>query len=351
MRFVSLVALSTAALALMGCPSESAPVDTDKLPSLQSPRVPPDLQVEDSLDAKKDSIDYKILQPTESGKAQVKVDFGEGHLVRGSMAVYGSDGATSVEEAAITGDESVYTINWDVAQDAIYYLKLHANEGKGGYKVDFTVTQPEVKKGPCDGVTCDEEQECNATTGKCEDIKPPECDPKCRAGLVCVNGACEKACGGGCAKGELCNRTTNKCYKDLCFEKKCAAGEKCQRGNCIPSGPVTRECNPACTGTAKCNTTTGKCEGGGDTPVVEPPPDNCAGPLSGAVVQLLPQGAKTVLVINRGSKVCVKVGQTGKLAGVGPTFKITEVYEFRSKAIIDANEQTIGANRGVTINR
>ena len=39
MRFVSLVALSTAALALMGCPSESAPADTDKLPSLQSPAV------------------------------------------------------------------------------------------------------------------------------------------------------------------------------------------------------------------------------------------------------------------------------------------------------------------------
>jgi len=351
MRFASLVALSTAAIALMGCPSESAPVDTDKTPTLQSPRVPPDLQVDDSIDAKKDKVDFKILQPTASGKATVEVDFGEGHLVQGSLGVYGSDGASSVEEAAITSGEASYKITWDVAEDAIYYLKIAADQGKGGYKVDFSVSAP-VVKGPCEDVQCDDGEECQA--GKCVELKAPECDPKCKAGLVCINGACEKACGGGCPRGQLCSKTKNECIKDPCFQKQCAAGERCVGGTCRASAtptPTEKECKPACTGGAKCNTKTGACEGGDAPPIDAPPADNCAGPLNGAIVQVLPQGAKTVLVINRGSKVCVKVGQSGKIAGVAGAFTITEVYEFRSKAVIAVDDKAIGANRAVTINR
>jgi len=351
MRFASLFALSTAAIALMGCPSNAPPIDTDKTPSLQSPRVPPDLEVDDSIDGAKDKVDWKILQPTANGKASVKVDFGEGHLVQGTLGVYGSDGATSVEEAAITSSEGSYTIKWDVAEDAIYYLKVAADKGKGGYKVNFTVSEP-VAKGPCDDVQCDDEQECQA--GKCVDIKPPECDPKCKSGMSCVNGTCEKPCAGGCAKDQLCNKVKNECYKNLCYQKQCAAGEKCSGGVCKPDAvkpPADKECKPACTGTAKCNTKTGTCEGGTDAPPIDPPADNCAGPLNGAIVQVLPQGAKTVLVINRGSKVCVKVGQSGKIAGVAGAFTVTEVYEFRSKAVIAVDEKAIGANRAVTINR
>lgn len=350
MRFASLVALSTTAIAMMGCPSESAPADTDKTATMQSPRVPPDLEVDDSVDGGKDKVDFKILQPTSSGKATVKVDFGEGHLVQGSLGVYGSDGSTAVEEAAISSGESTYTINWDVAEDAIYYLKVAADKGKGGYKVNFTVTEP-APKDPCADVQCGDEEECQA--GKCIEVKAPECDPKCKTGMFCINGACEKACGGGCKKGELCSKTKNECYKDPCYQKQCAAGEKCFGGTCRATAvtpPAEKECKPACAGGAKCNTKTGTCEGG--DAVVEPPPvDNCAGPLNGSIVQVLPQGAKTVLVINRGSKVCVKVGQSGKIAGVAGAFTITEVYEFRSKAVIGVDDKTIGANRAVTINR
>lgn len=353
MRFASLVAFSTAALALMGCPNDAPPPDTDKTPTMQAPRVPPDLEVDDSLDVKKgDKIDWKILQPTASGKATVDVAFGEGHLIQGSMGVYGSDGSTAVEEKAISSDEGSYAISWDVAEDAIYYLRVEATQGKGGYKVNFKVTEPEIED-PCKGVVCGEDEECQA--GKCVEVKVVEgCDPKCKGGLVCVNNACEKPCGGGCEKGQICSRTKNQCVKDPCYQKQCAAGEKCVSGTCKPTTappPAEKECKPACTGTAKCNTKTGQCEGGGGEPPPDPPPDNCAGPLNGAIVQLLPQGAKTVLVINRGSKVCVKVGQSGKIAGVGPAFKITEVYEFRSKAIIEVDDKTIGANRAVTINR
>jgi hypothetical protein len=184
------------------------------------------------------------------------------------------------------------------------------------------------------------------------EVVPLECEPKCRGGMVCANGTCEKACGGGCAKGQLCSRRTNQCYKDPCYQKQCGSGEKCVYGVCKPTSkpPAELECKPACSGGAKCNTKTGKCEGGGTTPVEEPKED-CSGPLNGSIVQLLPQGAKTVLVINRGSKVCVKVGQTGKIAGVNGAFKITEVYEFRSKGVIEVDDKVIGANRAVTINR
>lgn len=349
MRFASLLAIGTAALALMGCPSDAPKADTDKTPTMQAPRVPPDLEVEDNIDAKKDKVDFKILQPTESGKATVSVDFGEGHLVTGNMAVYGTDGVTAVESAAITQSEAKYDISWDVAQDAIYYLKVEATSGKGGYKVNFTVAKPVVKD-PCDGVECGDDEECQA--GKCIEVKPPECDPKCKSGLVCINGACEKPCGGGCQKGQICSRSKNECVKDPCYQKQCGQGEKCVSGTCKPIAtppPAEKECKPACTGTAKCNTKTGQCEGGGE--VTPPPVDDCAGPLGGAIVQVLPQGAKTVLVINRGSKVCVKVGQTGKIAGVAGVFKVTEVYEFRCKAVIEVDDKTIGANRAVTINR
>ncbi len=349
MRFASLAVVSTAAIALMGCPSgEKTPPDLDKTPTMQAPRVPPDFEVEDALDAKKDQVDWKIMQPTAAGKATVSVDFGQGHLVTGSMGVYGTDGMTAVEQTPITQDESEYKITWDVAANAIYFLRVTADQGKGGYKVNFSVTEPEPVD-PCAGVECGEEEECQ--DGKCVEVVPPDCDPKCARGMVCVEGKCEKPCGGGCPKGELCSRRTNKCYKDPCYQKQCAAGEKCVYGVCKPTAapPADKECKPACSGGAKCNTRTGQCEGGDAPP--EPPPDNCAGPLNGSIVQLIPQGGKTVLVINRGSKVCVKVGQTGKVAGVGPAFKITEVYEFRSKAVIEVDDKTIGANRAVTINR
>lgn len=348
MRSLSLIAVCTAAFALAGCPSDAPPPDPDKAPTMQAPRVPVDFQVDDTVDAKKDQVDFKILQPPTDGKAKVKVDLDDGHQMQGSIVVYGSNGTSAVEQAAITPDESSYTIQWDVAANALYYLKVEATTGKSPYKVNFSVKEPEPVD-PCAGVECGDDEECQA--GKCVEVKPPECDPKCKAGLVCVNGSCEKPCGGGCPKGQLCSKAKNECVKDPCYQKQCPAGEKCVGGACkapAVTAPTEKECKPACTGGATCNKTTGKCEGGEVTP---PPVDECAGPLNGSIVQVLPQGNKTVLVINRGSKVCVKVGQSGKIAGVAGAFKVTEVYEFRCKAVIEVDDKTIGANRSVTINR
>jgi hypothetical protein len=243
-------------------------------------------------------------------------------------------------------------MSFDVEAGQSYYLKVSATRGKSKYTVNFTIEEPEVATDPCEGVECGEDEECKE--GRCVEIPRAVCTPACKGGLVCVNGECVRPCGGACPRGMICNRARNECVKDPCFQKTCAAGERCVGGVCKAAAtppPTAKECKPPCAAGQTCNTQTGKCEG---TAATTPPPsggDDCSGPLNGSIVQVLPQGNKTVLVINRGSKVCVKVGQTGRIGGVNGTFKITEVYEFRSKAIIDVDDKTIGANRAVTINR
>jgi hypothetical protein len=346
MRRTSISALSLLAAVLTACPS--APVDPDATATPKVPSVPTDFDVEDSIDGAKDKVDFKILSARKAGKAKVVVTFPDTHKVAGTVGVLGSDGTSNVEAKIVTDGEAEYALHFDVDAGDTYFLKIASNKGASKYTVNFTIAQPVVTD-PCAGVECNDEQECKE--GKCVDIPEPVCEPACRGGMVCVNGTCEKPCGGGCPKGQLCSKRTNECYKDPCFQKTCGAGERCVGGVCkaTVTAPTTKECKPACSGGQTCNTSTGKCEGGGE--VTPPPADNCAGPLTGSLVQVLPQGTKSVLVINRGSKVCVKVGQTGRVNGVDGVFKITEVYEFRSKAVIDKDSKAVPATGSVVINR
>lgn len=347
MRLPSILALVLSAAALTACPS-TPPPDPDMTASPKVPSVPLDFDVDDSIDGAKDKVDFKILNARKTGKAKVVVTFPDKHGVAGTVGVLGSDATTNVEAKIVSPGETDYELLFPVDSGDTFYLKVSATKGMSKYKVNFTIAEKPVEVDPCEGVECSDEQECKA--GKCVDIPEPVCEPACRGGMVCVNGTCEKPCGGGCKKGELCSRRTNQCYKDPCYQKTCGAGEKCVGGVCKGSPtptPTTKECKPACTGGQTCNTTTGKCEGGGEAP----PSDNCSGPLNGSLVQVLPQGTKSVLVINRGSKVCVKVGQTGRVNGVDGVFKITEVYEFRSKAIIDKDSKSVPSTGSVVINR
>ncbi|MFT7581489.1 MAG: hypothetical protein ACI9MR_003166, partial [Myxococcota bacterium] len=135
----------------------------------------------------------------------------------------------------------------------------------------------------------------------------------------------------------------NVCVTDPCYRKKCGSNQTCRYGRCRDNAaPVKVGCDPACGSGFKCSGTS--CVKVADAPAPT------GGPVRGKIIQLIPQGKKTVLVLNRGSKVGVKAGATGRITGVSGTFKITEVYTFRSKAIIAVDQKTIGAKRSFTIN-
>ncbi|TNF24996.1 MAG: hypothetical protein EP329_23885 [Deltaproteobacteria bacterium] len=73
-------------------------------------------------------------------------------------------------------------------------------------------------------------------------------------------------------------------------------------------------------------------------------------PLPGRIIQLVPDGARTRLVLDKGAKQGVKVGGTGTITGVrGHRFEVIEVYPFRATAVIDLDDKAIGDHRDVTL--
>jgi len=322
-------------------------------------RTPAGLEIEDSVDAASDKFDYRVVRPDEKGKGTLVVDFGDGHKLSGKVGITNIAG-DDIASKDVTPDDSKYTLEWDVEPGVSYLAFVQATKAKSKYTMDFSLT-PAPPPDPCEGVECSEDEECNKDTGKCVEVKAPECTPKCTNGKSCVNGECVPPCGGRCPSGQICNRRTNDCVRDPCAGKTCPAGERCVSGTC--RAPPVATCSPACKDGATC--TNGKCVGGappscnpacGDgevcqgTTCVKQEVKLC-GPVGAGVIQVIPNGGSSVVILNKGATQNVKVGQTGKIANVGPSFKITEVYPVRSKAVIDADAATIGNNKGATIQR
>ena len=69
---------------------------------------------------------------------------------------------------------------------------------------------------PCAGVTCQSNEVCNDTTGKCETSQ----------------------CTGGnkCRHGRVCSTRTNKCIDDGCVNVECGANGVCVEGQCVFNG-------------------------------------------------------------------------------------------------------------------
>ncbi|MFO0749181.1 MAG: hypothetical protein U1F43_26485 [Myxococcota bacterium] len=323
------------------------------------PRTPAGVAIDDKVDVKKLKSRYRVVKPDEAGTGKIDFDFGDPNKLTGKISVSDAKGEEIVAKD-VTPDESKYSLEWDVEADTTYILLVQATKAAAPYTLTFNVT-PKPPPDPCANVTCEDDQECKE--GRCIQVKVPECTPKCKGDKTCVNGECVAPCGGKCPSGQICNKRTNECVKDPCAGKTCPEGQRCSGGVCkdIPKATC-----PKCKDNETCNEKTAKCEKKPDVPAPTCNPacaadESCVngacaktpqcGPLGAGVIQVIPNGNASIVILNKGAGAAVKVGQTGRIGGVNGSFKITEVYPVRCKAVIDVDAATIGNNKGATINR
>jgi hypothetical protein len=292
-----------------------------------------------------DSIDFRRFTAQEDGNASLEVRVGDPfvgkHSLSGSIVVFDRD-ANQLTAKTITHDVMKYQLSWPVSKEVQYLIRISANEGHSSYEVDLQLKLEAAD--PCDGILCEEGDICE--DGECVPLE--QCDPPCKSGRYCESGKCTRAqgskkpaCGGKkCPRGQYCSKSKDRCVKDPCHGKRCAAGETCRGGVCKarrkPAARPTRSsgaCDPPCTDGATCKK--GKCK---------------LGPLAARVVQSVPRGQSTIITLNKGTTHKVKVGQSGKVSGVG-SFRIIEAYEYRSKAVLSAPSSKLGDKKSATIYR
>lgn len=331
------VAVAIAGLVLLvGCGPDY--VDTDNDPKTAR-GVPTDLQVDDDVDVEiGDKIDWKTVVPIEDGKASLVVRVGDPfrgtHDVAGRVVVFDVD-AKEFSRANISPNVVRYDLTWEVEAEKTYLIMVEADKGKAPYSIEYSLEVEE--KDPCEGVSCEEWEKCDAE-GECVPIDPDACNPPCEDDMECDAGECvevedQSACKTKCKRGETCNRRTRKCVKNPCAGKKCPSGQRCRNGSCVAPPVKAGACDPDCASDEKC--VKGVCK---------------LSNLSAKVIQAIPQGKKTVLILSRGSNDKVKKGMTGKLAGVG-NFTVKEVFPFRCKAVIGKASTELGNNKSATIYR
>jgi hypothetical protein len=327
------IALLALALSLVAC----GPTYRDTDHTASTARViPEDLTVHDELNVGRgDLIDWKTVTPIESGRAELVVRIGDPfkgkHGLTGQVTVYDVD-AREYTRQPIEPNVVRYDLTWHAESETTYLIKLEGIGGKSKYSLEFRVDASPPD--PCANVRCPTGSYCES--GRCvAEIGPDSCDPPCGRGAVCRDGRCQGGCAGGCPSGQICSSRQGRCVKDPCAKKRCSSGEVCRGGVCRKrggSGPRL-PCQPECGEGTICKR--GKC-------VVAP-----LGPISAKIVQAVPRGAQTTLFLNKGKRHKVKVGQTGSVKGVG-SFKITEVFEYRCKAVIGKPATALGnAKTGV----
>jgi hypothetical protein len=90
----------------------------------------------------------------------------------------------------------------------------------------------ECVRTPCSvGFRCDPKRGC---VDRCEGVDCPN-------GIRCVNGECTSCLLGGCAAGEVCQRTSlppaladDRCVPNPCTAQICGGGQYCRNGVCVP---------------------------------------------------------------------------------------------------------------------
>lgn len=354
-------------------------------------KMPLDLEVNDRVDAsQRGRIRWRYIEPDDTGTFTLTFKLQNAN-VAGDLRLVNSSLQT-LQQIAIIKGKAIYRFQVRLNKGERYYVKILATEGNTRYQLapqfvpEKTVVT--VPKNQCQGCTAN--QAC--VGGQCVYPVPGmatrDCVSKCGRGQFCVSGKCFQYCLGPCGGREWCNRSSNKCETDPCHRKRkqcnsskwhcsrsgtrcyvkrakgpknmhncnppCGPGRKCWINTCYRK-PVWTEKYEAWVAKRKCKRRckkgfvcmAGTCQKKGSTPVVF-----TGGSIAARIVSPIPTSKGTLLNLSRGSEHGVKVGAWGKIKGVSNgSFRIRQVFPYRSIAFTKATLSDIGSARSVVIKK
>jgi hypothetical protein len=299
-------------LAAFACGGGGADIDDARPKAL---RISPGVLVKDSIDAKRDPVDWKDFSYYQDARATIVFSFGDRfspHALEGEIALFDFEGSALQNQRIMPGTVD-YKFVLPVRKDKDYFFRVEARRGKAAYLVETRIDPLDA----CDD--CGKGQAC--VKGACVAVG---CTPPCRRGSeVCEQGECVEACPGGCRKGKVCDVS----------ERRCVGGEPAAPR----AQPPARKGCPACGAGQTCNEDTNQCEGAAPTGV------------SGAVVSVVEEGSGIVIIINRGSEDGVRRGAQGRVAGIA--FTVRDVSATKCKAFLNAKPSQVPAKSRVTIEK
>jgi hypothetical protein len=310
---------------LAACGPSSPDVDDNSRP--KALRISPGVLVKDSIDARRDPIDWKDFSNYQDARVTVVFSFGDRftpHGLQGEISLFDFDGSALQNQRVVPGTVD-YKFTLDVRKDKDYFFRVEARKGKAGYLVE-TRTEPLDQCAACgpgttccpgSGTCCGRGQACRE--GACV---AAACAPPCRRGEVCEAGRCEEACPGGCHKGKVCDASERRCVTAAPTEPKTEA-------------PAKKGC-PQCAAGQACNEETSRCE-------------SVATGITAAVISVVEEGSGIVIIINRGSQDGVRPGASGRVGGL--SFTVRDVGATKCKAFIAAKPSQVPQKSRVTIDK
>ena len=299
--------LCVVGLSLSACPR--AYVDDDHEYTMAR-QVILDMDVSDDLSARSgDKVDWKLVVPMADGQVRLTVVVGDpfkgAHKLVGTIDVFDRD-KESVARARVNTMQSEYTLKWDAERGKRYWVRFRADSGHAIYRVEYA---QKVQVDPCSRCSPDQ---------RCEDGE-------------CVTPLAEaKPCGGRCTGGKYCNPRTNRCSRrNPCAGVSCPRDKICRGGVCKKRGVSTPTvgCQPKCRRDQRCRRK--RC-------VPKKVVNNTPGVVrhNAIIISRRAAGAKTELVLNKGSAHGVHVGNSGSIGGF--SFKVIQVYAVRCKVRVNA---------------
>lgn len=317
-RTWSLVVLG---LVLMGCPR--AYVDDDHA-YLLGRQVILDMEVQDSLDVRAgDVVDWKVVVPMGDGGVRLGVVVGDpfkgSHALVGSIDIFNAD-KERLSSVRVRPEQTQYTLKWDATSDVRYFMRLSAQSGQASYRITY---RQKVAVDPC--ASCADDQTCQS--GRC------------------ITVVAETPCGGTCTGRKTCDVRTNRCVRrNPCKGVVCGGGKVCRGGVCRSrtraSAPVG--CTPACSRRETCKRH--RCV----------PKKAQVAPSGGTIVKhnaqlvdRIPMGSKTALILSKGRAHGVKQGDKGTVGGF--SFRVIAVYGTRCKVVVNAPMSKLAGKTRATI--